>query len=146
MQALIKFFNRWYVCVPVVTFAATLALVCGSNVLSLHAFGTTSLIGVLSLSAVLSVAALVLLVVIGIIVLSPLRLSSPGMLLQTALGIASGSLAIWLVGLALPKAILLHGLVAAVPYATANTMTIWVLSYATGGLKKLNLLPKRQST
>ncbi len=144
MQALIKFFQRWYVCVPAITYAATFSVIDWSDLLSLHAFGATSLLGMASLSAVLSIVALVLLCIVGVPVLAVLKLSNPGMLLQTLLGIVSGSLAIWLVGMMLPKAILLRGLFAAVPFATANTMTIWGLSSITGTLNQTNLLPKRR--
>jgi len=145
MQSLIKFFNRWYVCVPAVTYAATFFLICGSDFLSLHVFGVTSLLGIISLSAVLSVAALVLLCLVGAPVVAALKLSTPGMLLQTLFGIISGSLAIWIVGMVLPKAILLGGLFAAVPFATANTMLIWLLTYITGTLHRVDILPKRRA-
>jgi hypothetical protein len=145
MQALIKFFRRWYVCVPAITFAATFVLIAGSNLLSLHAFGTTTLFSITALSVVLSVAALVLLTCVGAPVMDLLKLSGPGLLLQTVFGIISGSLALMLVGRVLPHAILIGGL-SAIPFATANTMLIWALSYLTGTLPKTHWLPKRRDS
>jgi hypothetical protein len=146
MQAIIKFFQQWYINVPVVTFIATCVLITGSNMLSLHAFGVNSIGGVLALAYVVSVAALVLFVPIGTPIIGMLKLSRPGIVLYTLFGIATGSLAIWLIGMFAPRLILIDGLLAAVPFATANTMIMWLICYLTGALKtKPNILPSRKS-
>jgi len=129
---------------PAVILAATCILIGGSNWLSLGAFGVTSVLGTIGLALGLTTIAFALFACVAIAVCVPLRLTKAGMLLQTAFGIISGSLAIWLVGMFVPGTILLSGLLAAVPYATANTAIIWLLGAVTGSLREgLTFLPKR---
>lgn len=133
-----------YLRAPAVIAVSTFILIMGSNLLALGAFGVTSVVGAIGVSLALTVAAYVLFYCIAVAVCVPLRLSSPGTLLQTLFGIVTGSLAIWLVGLALPGTILLDGLLAAVPYAIANTALIWLLAAVSGNLRKdLTFLPTR---
>ena len=123
---------------------ATCVLILGSNWLSLGAFGVTSISGIIGLALGLTALAQAIYVCVALAVCLPLRLTEAGMLLQTVFGIIAGSLAIWFIGMFVPGVVLLGGMLAAVPYAIANTGMIWLIAGITGSLREgLTLFPKR---
>ncbi len=124
--------------------ATTFVLILGSNLLSLGAFGVSSLFGIAALAIALTAGAYVAFYGVALAVCVPASIKQPGVLLQTLFGIISGSVAIWLAALISPSSVLLDGLFAAVPYATVNVLMIWAFAYSTGAVRKdLALLPKR---
>lgn len=134
-----------YLGAPAIIAVATFALICGSNLLSLGAFGVTSVLGMAGLLLALTVAVYPLFCLTAAAVCMPFSMQQPGMLLQTLFGVLSGTFAIWLVALVLPGTVLLSGLLAAVPYAAVNTAMIWLLAAVTGSLRQgLTILPKRK--
>jgi hypothetical protein len=120
---------------------ATVIFVVISTILGAFAF--TSVIGLLGLSLGLFFLAVVLYAVILVIIERLFSLKKPGTLLMSVAGIAGGSLAIYLIGLLLPGTVLLGGLLAAIPYAAANTGLIWLVGWLTGLRDDLTFLPQR---
>lgn len=116
--------------------------VCGT--FSLGTFPALSVGGVLLTALEVLAAAWVFYSIIGYAVCAPFGVKNPGYLLPTVLGVISGSASICLIGWLVPAAVLSSGFVAAMPFALANTLLIWVLGYAFGYLRSgLTFLPQR---
>ncbi len=125
-------------------FGAMVSLVFVSNLLSLGAFGATSLPGILPMALLLSSLTWLIYLFLGTTISACISFRESGILLMTLVGVIAGTMAISIAALLLPESVLLTSFWAAVPFAFVGTLLTWFFAYSTGSLKKgLPFFPKR---
>lgn len=107
---------------------STAILISACSLAGIQAFTTPSIFALIGLAVGLTVVATVVHYALALVMHLTMKYKHPGLALPTLVGVIAGTVAIWLVGMAVPNMVHFSGFLSGLPFSAANAALVWVIT------------------
>lgn len=107
---------------------STAILISACSLAGIQAFTTPSIFSLIGLAVGLTVVATIVHYAIALVTLLTMKYKHPGLALPTLVGVIAGTVAIWLVGMAVPNMVHFSGFWSGLPFSAVNAALVWVIT------------------